>query len=93
MSIHQHHITEEHHSTTEGQQVCSKISPLPKEIPLYSFDQLLEVCLKKIEEREDFIRAEYESILSRILAERYETFTNDSSNFTCQMELDADYLS
>uniref|UniRef100_A0A0A9X4P1 Akirin-1 n=1 Tax=Lygus hesperus TaxID=30085 RepID=A0A0A9X4P1_LYGHE len=68
------------------------LNATPEDEPLYTYQQLLVICMKKLEEQENQIRSEYESKLSQELALRYETFSKDSFNFANQMDCDANYL-
>jgi len=43
--------------------------------PLFSLKQVVALCAKLLQQREEHIRSEYDAVLERKLAEQYETFT------------------
>lgn len=60
----------------------------PDEI-LYSYDDLLRICQKRIDEMENLLRTQYELKLKQELSDRYERFCKDNSFGDNAMELDS----
>lgn len=65
---------------------------LNNEIPLFSIEQVSQICEKMLKEREDYLKEQYDVILSQKLSEQYDSFVKftheqiqkrfDSSNFS-----------
>lgn len=64
--------------TTAPATCACPSSPRPKDQPLFTLKQVVMVCQRKLKEREEHLKEEFERVLSTKLAEQYDAFVRFS---------------